>query len=175
MRPTITRRRRISLPRRGNFTLHSSHRDEFHSKKGDYHARGHAGRRKDDGRDCPFPRNPGRGIRADVRGHPPGSVSGGDKEKTPGTGRLCGLPRGVRGKPVALRGDSAGGPFPSRGAAGRVPFPAPPAGSVSADLSLQNYRPTAADSGRMLVICGGEGDPGRAFFWLLRIDPPQRG
>lgn len=46
-----------------------------------------------------------------------------------------------------------------------------PAGNASADLSLQNYRPTAADSGRLLVICGGEGDPGRVFFWLLRIDP----
>ncbi len=44
-------------------------------------------------------------------------------------------------------------------------------GSVSADLSLQNYRPVSTDSGRLLIICGGEGDPGRVFFWLTRIDP----
>ena len=63
------------------------------------------------------------------------------------------------------------GAFSLSGGGGEGSVSSAPAGSVSADLSLQNYRPTAADSGRMLVICGGEGDPGRAFFWLLRIDP----
>ena len=39
------------------------------------------------------------------------------------------------------------------------------------DLSLLHYRPSAADAGTLLILCGGEGDPGRAFFWLVRIDP----